>query len=255
MIARATFNREEYPLVMGIVWERLASRKWRNVYKSLELLKYLCLHGSQRCYDEAKDALSHIRALQNFRYVDSFGKDEGRNVRERAKQISDLLSDPDLLAEEREKSKALKAKIGGGSTSAVSSDDYRYGTGPPGGSRTEFDDPYENQGGYGGFGGYEEDGYNPNAFAYEAEHGIEPREAAKEGASSARAANSGLDDLLGLGDVQGKFSGKQNTEPTQNASGTIGPSWACPIPYTPLCGKTCLLIADVGAHSCRFVLL
>jgi len=204
-IARATFNREEYPLVMGIVWERLSARKWRNVYKSLDLLKYLCLHGSQRCYDEAKDALPHIQALQGFRYVDSAGKDEGRNVRERAKQLAELLGDPELMEEERQKSKALKAKIGGGASAGVSSDDYRYGSGPASrsyGEREgydEYDDPYQNtiEGGE-GYGGYQNNyGYGEDE---EYEQGFDNEQ--PEALPPATSVNP-VDDLLGLGAPEG----------------------------------------------------
>ncbi|KAJ8904750.1 hypothetical protein NDN08_001266 [Rhodosorus marinus] len=206
-IARSTFNREEYPLVMGIVWERLSARKWRNVYKSLDLLKYLCLHGSQRCYDEAKDALPHIQALQGFRYVDSAGKDEGRNVRERAKQLAELLGDPELMEEERQKSKALKAKIGGGASAGVSSDDYRYGSGPADrgyseregygerGGYDEYDDQYQNRiGGGDGYGGYQ------NNYGYGEDEEYEQRfdNEQPEALPPATSVNP-LDDLLGLG--------------------------------------------------------
>uniref|UniRef100_A0A7S2ZQV2 ENTH domain-containing protein n=1 Tax=Rhodosorus marinus TaxID=101924 RepID=A0A7S2ZQV2_9RHOD len=200
-IARSTFNREEYPLVMGIVWERLSARKWRNVYKSLDLLKYLCLHGSQRCYDEAKDALPHIQALQGFRYVDSAGKDEGRNVRERAKQLAELLADPELMEEERQKSKALKAKIGGGVSAGVSSDDYRYGAGPAdrgyGGREgyDEYNDSYQNRiEGGDGYGGYQ------NNYGYGEDDEYEQRfdDEQPEALPPATSVNP-LDDLLGLG--------------------------------------------------------
>mmetsp|Transcript_10929 Transcript_10929/g.33508 ORF Transcript_10929/g.33508 Transcript_10929/m.33508 type:complete len:474 (+) Transcript_10929:71-1492(+) len=195
-IARATFNREEYPLVMGIVWERLSAKKWRNVYKAMELLKYLCLHGSQRCLDEAKDALPHIQGLQNFRYVDSAGKDEGRNVRERAKQLTELLSDPDHLAEEKEKAKSLQAKLGdqSGKVAAVSSDDYRYNSGPsnPNETRvTNYDDPYRND----QYGGY--DDYQNNNYGYD-DYGYNDTESAAQPQANV---NAGLDDLLGLNET------------------------------------------------------
>eukprot|EP00188_Purpureofilum_apyrenoidigerum_P002448 Plantae.Rhodophyta-Purpureofilum_apyrenoidigerum.ctg25199.p1 GENE.Plantae.Rhodophyta-Purpureofilum_apyrenoidigerum.ctg25199~~Plantae.Rhodophyta-Purpureofilum_apyrenoidigerum.ctg25199.p1 ORF type:complete len:474 (-),score=81.28 Plantae.Rhodophyta-Purpureofilum_apyrenoidigerum.ctg25199:847-2268(-) len=195
-IARATFNREEYPLVMGIVWERLSAKKWRNVYKTMELLKYLCLHGSQRCLDEAKDALPHIQGLQNFRYVDSTGKDEGRNVRERAKQLTELLNDPDRLAEEKEKVKSLQAKLGDqtGRVAAVSSDDYRYNSelgNVNEGQTSQYDDPYRSSDN-GGYNEYQNNNYGYDDYGYgDNEGGTQPQ----------ANVNAGLDDLLGLNET------------------------------------------------------
>ncbi|GJQ09853.1 hypothetical protein GpartN1_g1644.t1 [Galdieria partita] len=113
-IAQSTFNNEEYPLIMAIVWQRLNDhgRNWRHVYKALELLRYLLMHGSSRVMDEVQDALYHIRSLQDFRYVDSVThKDEGANVRIKAKQVVDLVSDERVLQEERQKSKELYLKV------------------------------------------------------------------------------------------------------------------------------------------------
>lgn len=113
-IAQSTFNNEEYPLIMAIVWQRLNDhgRNWRHVYKALELLRYLLMHGSSRVMDEVQDALYHIRSLQDFRYIDPVThKDEGANVRIKAKQVIDLVSDERLLQEERQKSKELYLKV------------------------------------------------------------------------------------------------------------------------------------------------
>lgn len=202
-IARATFIREEYPLVMGIVWERISSKKWRNVYKALDLLKYLCLHGSQRCCDEARDAVPHMQALVHFRYVDTAGKDEGRNVRERAKQLLELLQSPEMMREERERSKALRAKIGDGSgkVAAVSSDDYRYGGGPSasqshyGGGGGAEQDFHDREYGGGTDADYTSAGYQGGAYG-EYDYG---EHVDQNGESSN--VNTGLDDLLGLSDA------------------------------------------------------
>jgi len=166
-IARATFNREEYPLIMGVVWQRLTSRRWRCVYKGLELLRHLIFHGSARCLDEARDAKYHIQALQGFRYIDSrTGKDEGNSVRVKAKEIYDLLENNALLDEEREKSKALRAKMGLGS----------------GGGGPSYEGYGSSSYGYGGYGNEQQSfgsgdnqnsqphgGYNPHTYHYDEE--------------------------------------------------------------------------------------
>eukprot|EP00871_Galdieria_phlegrea_P000289 jgi/Galph1/1260/GphlegSOOS_G5923.1 len=116
-ISQSTFNNEEYPLVMAIVWQRLNDhgRHWRHVYKALELLRYLLMHGSSRVMDEVRDAIYHIQSLQDFRYIDPVThKDEGANVRIKAKQVVDLVTDERLLQEERQKSKELYLKVANG---------------------------------------------------------------------------------------------------------------------------------------------
>jgi len=134
-IARATFHRDEYPLVMAILWQRLSSRRWRCVYKALELLRYLCLHGSSRVLEEAREAVDHIQTLESFRYVDPKSrKDEGQNVRSKAKLLVELVQNDEMLEEERQRSKALKTKVSANSGSrsngtGTSSSQYRAGHG------------------------------------------------------------------------------------------------------------------------------
>jgi len=112
-VARASYNRDDYPLIMGVLWQRLTSRRWRCVYKGLELLKHLLLHGTARVLDEARDARYHIQSLEAYRYIDSrTGKDEGQNVRTKAAELYQLIENPKTLEVEREKSRALKSKIG-----------------------------------------------------------------------------------------------------------------------------------------------
>ena len=55
-----------------------------------------------RCIDNVRDHLYEIKALaQNFRFVDEKGKDQGVNVRHRAKEIADLVQDAERLQMER----------------------------------------------------------------------------------------------------------------------------------------------------------
>ena len=69
--------------------------------------------------------------LRQFHYIDQNGKDQGLNVRNRSKELAELLSDVDRIRAERKKSRATRNKYGGveggmgigGSTSSGS----RYG--------------------------------------------------------------------------------------------------------------------------------
>lgn len=139
-IAQATYNREDFTLIMSILWQRLASTRWRCVYKALDVLKYVVMHGASRVLEETREALAHIRRLEHFSHVDSVTRrDEGANVRTRAANFVAMLTDEKLLEEERAKSIALRSKIGvavpsshysnhgGGGGGGLSSEDYRFG--------------------------------------------------------------------------------------------------------------------------------
>ena len=85
-IAQASFSREDYALITSILWQRLGSTRWRCVYKGLEMLRHLLMHGSSRILDESRAAVTHIEALEHYRSIDPVTrKDDGINVRRRAK--------------------------------------------------------------------------------------------------------------------------------------------------------------------------
>lgn len=131
-IAHGTYRREDYALIMSIIWQRLASTRRRCVYKSLELLKFLIMHGAARCSDEARSAVPHLRALTDYIATDEHGRDVGDGVRRRAAIVCEMLADDRVLEDERAKSRELRSKLQGGADApggrlgGVSSDDYRY---------------------------------------------------------------------------------------------------------------------------------
>ena len=69
--------------------------------------------------------------LRQFQYIDVNGKDQGVNVRNRAKELADLLSDVDKIRAERKKARANRNKFGGveggGGMSGGLSSGSRYG--------------------------------------------------------------------------------------------------------------------------------
>ncbi|KAJ3413507.1 Epsin-3, clathrin recruitment and traffic between the Golgi and endosome [Chytridiales sp. JEL 0842] len=91
-------------------------------YQALQLLEYLIKNGSERVIDHARDHVYELKALKNFNFIDDKGKDQGINVRQRAKEIADLLNDTEKIKEERQKARENKAKYKG-----VSSTEARYG--------------------------------------------------------------------------------------------------------------------------------
>lgn len=122
-----------------------SAEEWRQIYKALQLLEFLIKHGSERVIDDARSHLTLLKMLRQFQFIDVNGKDQGINVRNRAKELSDLLSDVERIRAERKKARSNKAKYtgveGGGGGGFSSSSSGRYG-----GFGSE-------SGGYGGGGG------------------------------------------------------------------------------------------------------
>ena len=70
--------------------------------------------------------------LRQFHYIDQNGKDQGINVRNRSKELAELLSDVDRIRGERKKAKQNRNKFGGvsgggGMSSGISGGGSRYG--------------------------------------------------------------------------------------------------------------------------------
>lgn len=118
--------------------------------QALQLLEYLIKHGSERVVDDARSHVSTIKMLRNFHYIDDKGKDEGLNgtrpdhwnsymslmysftVRNRSRELVELLSDVEKIRTERRKAKANKHKYTGVGNDALggmsfSSGGSRYG--------------------------------------------------------------------------------------------------------------------------------
>ncbi|GAA6014280.1 hypothetical protein JCM10207_005407 [Rhodosporidiobolus poonsookiae] len=135
-IAQAQLFNEIMPTIYSRFTEKEA-RQWRQIYKGLVLLEYLIKNGSERVVDDARSHLSLIRVLRSFHYIDENGKDQGINVRNRAKELGELLSDLDRVRLERRKAKANRNKYTG-----VGNDSLGGGQSLGGGSGSR----------YGGFG-------------------------------------------------------------------------------------------------------
>ncbi|KAH8108517.1 hypothetical protein DFH11DRAFT_1747615 [Phellopilus nigrolimitatus] len=128
-IAQGTFNFQQFNEIMPCIYSRFMdkeARQWREIYKSLQLLEYIIKHGSERVVDDARSHLSTIKMLRNFHYIDDKGKDQGINVRNRAKEIAELLMDVDRIRTERRKAKANRNKYIGTGNDAMS---YTGGSG------------------------------------------------------------------------------------------------------------------------------
>ncbi|KAI9347736.1 hypothetical protein BDR26DRAFT_916114 [Obelidium mucronatum] len=102
-IARATHNHRDFIEIMEMLDKRLndSGKNWRHVYKSLVLLDFLLIAGSENVIKYAKENLYVIKTLKEFMYLDEDGRDHGANVRQLSKDITAHLSDDARLREER----------------------------------------------------------------------------------------------------------------------------------------------------------
>ncbi|RIB12974.1 hypothetical protein C2G38_2019473 [Gigaspora rosea] len=124
-IAQGTYSYQSFNEIMTTIYKRFTekeARQWRQIYKALQLLEYLVKHGSERVVDDARAHMGTIKIMRNFAYIDDKGKDQGVNVRNRARELAELLSDVEKIRQERRKAKANRTKYTG-----VSSDAIGYG--------------------------------------------------------------------------------------------------------------------------------
>lgn len=152
-----------------------SAEEWRQIYKALQLMEFLVKNGSERVIDDARSHLSLLKMLRQFHYIDQNGKDQGINVRNRSKELVDLLSDVEKIRAERKKSKATRNKyqgVEGGSGFGIGGSSSRYGgfggegdaygVSFGGSSRAVYGDG-------GGFGGESHDDYDESGQAGGAE--------------------------------------------------------------------------------------
>ncbi|KAG0364960.1 hypothetical protein BGX24_004332 [Mortierella sp. AD032] len=88
-------------------------KNWRHVFKALTVLDYLLHVGSESVVKYARENLYIVKTLKEFQYIDEEGKDQGSNVRQKAKDITALLSDDARLKEERRSRNAMNDRMSG----------------------------------------------------------------------------------------------------------------------------------------------
>uniref|UniRef100_A0A4W4FQH5 ENTH domain-containing protein n=1 Tax=Electrophorus electricus TaxID=8005 RepID=A0A4W4FQH5_ELEEL len=120
-IADLTYNVVAFSEIMSMVWKRLNDhgKNWRHVYKAMTLMEYLIKTGSERVAQQCRENIYAVQTLKDFQYIDRDGKDQGVNVREKAKQLVTLLKDEERLRDQR--IHALKTKEKMAQTSSASS--------------------------------------------------------------------------------------------------------------------------------------
>ncbi|KAF9510869.1 hypothetical protein BS47DRAFT_1319393 [Hydnum rufescens UP504] len=122
-LAQLTYNQNDFVEIMEMLDKRLndKGKNWRHVFKALTVLDY-CLHaGSENVIIYFKDNIYIIKTLKEFQYLDEDQKDQGANVRQKAKDITNLLQDDARLRQERKSRAYMHDRLANGTGGA---DDY-----------------------------------------------------------------------------------------------------------------------------------
>lgn len=145
-IARDTWDFEKFTIITRIMWENVETQRpsaWRVIFKGLTLLEHLVKNGSERCVDDARNHGHVLRKLHQFNYYEGT-IDRGLGVREKSKQVAEMLGDNERVREERQKAKKLREKFQGKSAAAGG-----------GGGGYSGGDGWSSSGGGGGGGGWD----------------------------------------------------------------------------------------------------
>ncbi|XP_067282015.1 epsin-1 [Pseudorasbora parva] len=111
-ISDLTYNVVACNEILAMLWKRLNDDKnWRHVYKALTLLEYLLKTGSDRIPQQCVENIHIIKILVEYRFTDKDGKDQGVNVREKAKIVMVLIEDEEKRKEERDFAMKTKDKL------------------------------------------------------------------------------------------------------------------------------------------------
>ncbi|PFH47050.1 hypothetical protein AMATHDRAFT_68507 [Amanita thiersii Skay4041] len=125
-IAQLTYNQNDFVEIMEMLDKRLndKGKNWRHVFKSLTVLDY-CLHqGSENVVIYFRDNLYIIKTLKEFQYIDEDGKDQGANVRQKAKDITALLQDEARLREARRARASMRDRMIRGTGGDLGQDEF-----------------------------------------------------------------------------------------------------------------------------------
>uniref|UniRef100_A0A3B5MR27 Epsin 1a n=1 Tax=Xiphophorus couchianus TaxID=32473 RepID=A0A3B5MR27_9TELE len=127
-IADLTYNVVAFSEIMSMVWKRLNDhgKNWRHVYKAMTLMEYLIKTGSERVAQQCRENIYAVQTLKDFQYIDRDGKDQGLNVREKAKQLVTLLKDEEKLREERIHALKTKEKMAQTTTPSLGDPDQAW---------------------------------------------------------------------------------------------------------------------------------
>jgi len=126
-LAQLSYNQNEFIEMMEILDKRLndKGKNWRHVFKSLTLLDYLLHAGSENVVIYFRDNIYIVKTLKEFQYIDEDGKDQGANVRQKAKDITNLLQDEARLRDERRSRSHMRDRMSNGRDDDYDEDERR----------------------------------------------------------------------------------------------------------------------------------
>jgi len=114
-ICDLTFQHSSFGPVMKALMQRLSEpgKYWRHVYKALLVIDYALKNGSPEVAEYCRHHIIEIQTLQRYQHIDEDNRDQGLNVRERAKIVLELINDEKKLEEERKRAYACRDKYVG----------------------------------------------------------------------------------------------------------------------------------------------
>ena len=144
-LIRLLFRRNDFIEIMEMLDKRLndKGKNWRHVFKSLTVLDYLLHAGSENVVIYFRDNVYVIKTLKEFQFIDEYGKDQGANVRQKAKDISNLLTDEARLRQERRSRANMRDRMIGQTADgddAFENENVRRRSGTPTRGRRRGDD-------------------------------------------------------------------------------------------------------------------
>lgn len=184
------------------MWEAIETPRpsaWRVIFKGLTLLEHLVKNGSERCVDDARNHSHLLRSMDRFNYYEGT-VDRGQGVREKAKQITDMLGDDERIREERMKARQLREKFSGRSMTNSNSGVGGGGGGGGGGGSTK----------YAGYGN-SDSGWNSRSSGY-GESGIGATSSGRD------SSDRGYAGRYGEGGVDSGSSRRTDAAPTKKSS-------------------------------------
>jgi epsin len=131
----------------------------------LQLLEFLIKNGSERVVDYARSHSAVIDMLKHFHYIDNGGRDQGINIRNRAKLLTELLNDVEKIRQERKKARSNKTKYGGigSEVAGLGGSGKKYGG--FGSETLEYGGDYNPSGVFGDGGGFNGSNYSGPGYS------------------------------------------------------------------------------------------
>ncbi|GAA5968676.1 hypothetical protein JCM8115_003676 [Rhodotorula mucilaginosa] len=141
-LAQLTYNQQDFVEIIEMLEKRLndKGKNWRHVFKSLTVLDYILHAGSENVVHYFRENLYVVKTLKEFQYIDEDGKDQGANVRQKAKDVTNLLLDEKRMTHQRRARKDMRNRMAGEPSSSANDRPSRASPPPRGGKNNDDDE-------------------------------------------------------------------------------------------------------------------